>query len=190
MAQRRFFDSVEAMLRFARSPALQAPPLHCARCQSCDDWVLHDYVYKQLTIFERTCVGKRLLCSNRGQRGGCGATLRLSLSSRVAQLQYGCAALSAFVMALIAGLSIRAAYRGATGTHEPRHGYRWLQRFSHTLSKYRQCLGQRTHTSCADRAAQRVHRLRLLLPTFQALANKVGEPLISAFQCRWQSHFL
>lgn len=187
---RLFFDSLDALTRFMASLDCQSPCFACARCGRCDQFVRHDFVYKKGHHGKVQCVGKRLFCSNRNGRSGCGATLRLYLASRVPRLFHGAAALTAFVMALIAGLSIGDAYRKATLAGDPRNAYRWLDRLERKLIDFRAALARRIVLP-AKAFALRTRRLQLLLPTIEALvAHKVGEPLGVRYQLHLQRAFV
>lgn len=184
---RVYFDHLDAVVRFARCLDVQRHRLRCPNCQRSEALVLHDYLYRQVSSQRREIVAKRLFCSPRNGRGGCGATLRLQVADRVARLRYGAAALTAFVLALIAGLRIHAAYAQATGAGQSRNAYRWLRRLHLRLAHFRSFLGQRT--TAAGAFADRADRLRLLLPTLQAVFHKAGAPPIVRYQVHCQAAF-
>ncbi|MES9859003.1 MAG: hypothetical protein ABW166_20735 [Sedimenticola sp.] len=102
----RYYDDLATLHRFTLSLDCQADPLHCQHCSKSDQWVSHGYVYKKQCLGKTLAVGKRLFCSNRSGRSGCGRTLRLYLTTEVATLHYSAIHLAAFVLALLAGTTI------------------------------------------------------------------------------------
>jgi len=111
--------------------------------------VSHGFVYKKQHQGERRAVGKRLFCSNRHGRSGCGRTLRLYLATELAFLHYTTVHLTAFLLALLSGRTIQHAYRTATQTDEPRNAYRWLHKLQRKLVEYRALLkAPRSQSAC------------------------------------------
>lgn len=134
-------------------------------------------------------MGKRLYCANRHGRQGCGATLRLYLAERLPRLHYGAVALQTFALELMAGAAISTAYVAATGAASPRHAWRWLGKLHAGLGRLRTRLpGPDAHPLTPF--AARVHRLRLLLPTLDALRGRLGATFVAAFQLQQQAAFL
>jgi len=74
-------------------------------------------------------VGKRLWCSYRYGRSGCGATVRLYTAEIIHRHRYTATELTAFLVTLISSLSISTAYKAATNSDEPRNAYRLLGDF-------------------------------------------------------------
>ena len=161
------------------------PELRCPHCHKHDQFTLHDFIYKGV---KKTEVGKRLLCSNRNGHSGCGRTIRLYISQRVPQLVYSSIELTAFLLALINGLSITQAYQDATGTFEPRNAYRWLDKLKSRLSAFRHYLT----TPCSqsvERFSHRIRGLRLLLPTLERLFSSPSQHSCACFQNFHQKAF-
>lgn len=97
----------------------------------------HGFFYKKQPGGEPQAVGKRVFCSNRRRHTGRGRTMRLYLDTTVRHLHATGAQLVAFVLAIIAGMTVRQAYWQATGTADPRHAWRRLNRLDAQLSHYR-----------------------------------------------------
>jgi len=94
-----------------------------------------------------------------------------------------------FVLALITGASIQAAYQQATHTRNPRHAYRWLDSLMAKLIEYRTLLKRRTATLIAA-LTRRSQRLQLLLPTLQSLFALLGQQPCAQFQLHQQHRFM
>lgn len=149
----------------------------------------HGYVYRKRHGGGRIAVGKRLLCANRRGRGGCGATLLLYVADCLPRHHYGAAVLQGFVMALLGGAAVANAWCLASGAQSARHGWRWLTRLQTGLVRLRAQLPGPA-AQCATPFAARSHRLRLLLPTFAALRERLGAAFVCAFQLQQQAAFL
>ena len=171
-----FFPDLESLLLFCLQLNIQSE-LKCPYCHKSSQFTLHDFIYKNLVVI----VGKRLLCSNRNGRSGCGKTVRLYISQRVPQLIYSSAEVTAFLLALFNGLSITQAYQDATGCADPRNAYRWLDKLKFRLSDFRRYLT----TPCEQSVSKfndRAQRFRLLLPTVERLLNSLPQPHCACFQ--------
>lgn len=157
----------------------------CAHCLRRDAFVSHGFVYKKQSGGSPVAVGKRLFCANRHGRLGCGRTCRLWLAERIPRLFYYAQQVTLFVLALITGASMAAAYQRATGSFEPRNAYRWLHRLWRKLTDYRQWLTGRDDPPIAARTRRRA----ILLPTLQRLfaGSSAGA---ARYQCHTQSTFI
>jgi len=140
--------------------------LKCQSCSKCDQFVSHGFVYKKQHQGDKEKVGKRIFCTNRYCRSGCGSTFRLYLCTEIPILHFGTAELLIFLRALLSHASIGVAYEKATGTVEPRNAYRWLNKLKDKLIDYRQFLKVR-HEKITTAFKSRGHRLKILLPTLQ-----------------------
>lgn len=96
---------------------LDAEP--CRHCRQTRQLVSHGYIRKKQRQAEPAKVGKRVFCSNRNHRTGCGRTMQLYLETTIRCLHHGGERVTAFILALIAGMRIRQAYRHATGIDTP-----------------------------------------------------------------------
>lgn len=163
---------------------------HCRHCQH-RQLVSHGFIYKKRVGATLEAVGKRVFCSNRGRRTGCGRTMRLYLDSALHRLHYAASHLLAFVFALLAGMPVQQAYRHATGCPEPRHAWRWLHRLRQQLPSYRSLqlsplLPAAPTASCARRPPWHA----LLSSTFSWLQQHFTAPLCATFQRQLQRPFL
>lgn len=99
---------------------LHRDSLHCKNCADGNDFISHGFVFEICLQGEPKKVGKRLLCANRHGRSGCGATLRLYLSTGIPRLKHSAIVMTLFFAALLRGLSIQQAYQSATRLDDPR----------------------------------------------------------------------
>lgn len=170
---------------------MQLDHARCRHCQQAHQLVSHGFIYKKQPRAEPAAVGKRVFCSNRNCRTGCGRTMRLYLDSNVRSLHYAGACVVAFVLALIAGMTIAHAYAHATGAATPRNAYRWLARLGAQLSVYRSLSHRPALQDAAPGvAANRPLRLVPLSSTFKALLQRFAQPLCAVYQSQLQRSFL
>jgi hypothetical protein len=184
-----FFDTLEAIHQFTFS--LDQHSLTCVSCNARGQFVSHGFCDKQQNFAATRTVGKRIRCSNRSGRTGCGRTVQLYIASEVPRLHYGTAQLFAFITALLANLSITAAYEKAVGKPESRHAWRWCKKLTQQLIVYRHYLHKNSladstkfNTQCRSR--------KLLLPTIMALFSSTDQALnpIAGFQQKHQVPFI
>lgn len=199
------FDDLQAL-----TLNLQAHPdrFVCHNCQRSEHFVSHGFSYAKARAAQRVTVGKRLFCTDRFGHGGCGATLRLYLTTRIPGLHVGAAAMETFLTHLAAGLAVELAYVDAVDDYEadavaplapqnlallphrsPRNAWRWLKKLDRNLPRFRALLSRPDALGCLP-FATRSARLRLLLPGFVALRSKLGAAFVGAFQCTQQAAFL
>jgi hypothetical protein len=183
-----FFDTLDAIHQFTFS--LDQHALLCGSCKVRGQFVSHGFCYKQQNFAATTPVGKRILCSRRSGRTGCGRTVQLYIASAVPGLRYGATQLFAFITALLANLSITAAYHKAVGMLESRHAWRWFKKLLQQLILYRHYLHRDAHTDSAMFNTQSRSR-QLLLPTLKALFSRTHPALnhIASFQQTHQVRF-
>lgn len=182
-----YFSSLQAI----EQHTTQLDLARCAHCQRTRQLVSHGFVRKKRAGAEPEAIGKRVFCSNRNQRTGCGRTMQLYLDATVRYLHHAGAAVVTFVLSLIAGMSIERAYTGATGASSPRHAYRWLDRLTAKLAFYRS-LSHRPplRETSAGNAPNRPLRLISLMATFEVLLQRFGQPLCAAYQQQLQAPLL
>ena len=185
----RFFSSIEAIDQFTQSLDGHSDSLQCHQCRASGQLVSHGFVFKQRSRRLSERVGKRVLCSNRYGRSGCGRTFQLYLDSEVPCLQYGAAQLTAFIVAILANLSVVRAYQCAVGCTETRHGWRWINRLMGRLMEYR-CAVKTAILPALPTISSRCRRLQLLLPTLAALPTSAVRCPCSDFQHNTQSRFI
>jgi hypothetical protein len=186
---KQYFDDIEALDRYTLELDRYPNQRPCCHCTKNDQLVSHGYVYKQRSRSLREAVGKRILCSNRYGRSGCGRTFRLYLATEIPSLQYGAAQLFVFLSALLANLSVVAAYQQATGQNEARNAWRWLHRLDRRLLDYRRFLQTRLDGMSTSFTA-RTRRLQILLPTIRQLYAKLPGCPCAHYQRLTQSRFI
>lgn len=128
-------------------------------------------------------VGKRILCSNRYGRTGCGHTRQLYLADVIPKRRYALSVAIVFIHALINGALAEEAYLKAVGptVNDARHAWRWLKDFYKTLSQWRTMIVQ----SMEDKiVTQRSPILKIIVPTLAALL-----PHLNHFQLLFQHSF-
>lgn len=185
---KRYFDNLTQLLRFVRSLDCQPAPVRCQHCAQSDQWVAHDAVYKKQHQAPPRAVGKRIFCSNRYGRSGCGRTTRFYLTSGLARLHYSATHLTAFVLALLSGVSIQQAYTQATGSTDPRNAYRWLHKLQHKIIDLRTCLDR---AESGWRPFQTHSKQRLvLITTLQRLVSVFGKDTCAQYQQQTQTTFI
>jgi len=132
-----FFNDLDTLNSYSLELGSTRLGIHCAHCQQDAQWVSHGFVYKKSSGGTFSTVGKRVICSNRHNKFGCGRTIRLYLAHRTPNFQYPVAAFFAFVKALLASYPIDTAYQQSTGAHSSRNAYHWLNRFLLNTDRYR-----------------------------------------------------
>lgn len=154
---------------------MQLDHAQCTHCKQAHQLISHGFIRKKRVGAEPEAVGKRVFCSNRNQRTGCGRTVQLYLDLTVRYLHHAGSCVVAFVLSLMAGMSIEHAYHHATGVATPRNAYRWLHRLYAQLSFYRS-LSHRLPLQDTDPivAVNRPLRLVSLISTFQVLSQRFG----------------
>lgn len=130
-----FFTSLTELDRWSHQ--LDAQAIVCQHCERSGHLVGHGFVYRKALHGLTDTVGKRIRCSKRYGRTGCGRTSRLYLDQRVPGLQYSAETVHAFLIALLAGSSVAAAYRQATKALCARHAWRWMNRLQRRLPEWR-----------------------------------------------------
>lgn len=182
-----FFPCLQSMHAFSLNPTSA-----CQHCGLGDHLVSHGFVYQKLPLRSPVRVGKRLLCSNRSGRRGCGHTVRLYLANVIPRLHYSASVIMAFLLALNVGRSVVIAFQQATGRTEARQAWRWVHRLHGQLPRWRSRFLRHSCTTAAAslaRVADRSARVQVVLSTFSALV--AGEAVTSCadLQRRWQSSF-
>ncbi len=184
-----FFKDLEALQQFTLSLDFHQDMTQCGKCSKHDQFVSHGFVYKKQYHGDKKVVGKRIFCSNRYGRNGCGSSQRLYLCEQIPTLQYTADHLFRFLLELIAYISIQKAYKAATGTDNPRHAYRWLNKLTLKLSDYRTVMIKHWQ-DLSDPFTSRTHRFQLLLPTVQHLFTTLRYQPCSQYQILKQTSFI
>lgn len=185
---KRFYPNFESIHAFTTALDYHQDELECVHCFKKDQFVSHAIIYKQRSSALTEKVGKRLFCSNRYGRRGCGRTFQLYIAAEVPGRRYGASQLFLFITALMANVNISEAYHQATGQPEPRHAWRWLKRLMGKLCHYRSFLrcpeGGTFNTSRSSS-----HYLQHLLPTLARMFISTNSGCMD-FQMNQQQSFL
>ncbi|NOZ51833.1 MAG: hypothetical protein GXP08_01630 [Gammaproteobacteria bacterium] len=184
-----FFNDLEPLQQFTLSLDYHQDKMQCIKCLQHDQFVSHGFVYKKQRQGNKGIVGKRIFCSNRYGRNGCGSTHRLYLAEQVPTLQYTTDHLFRFLFELIAYVSIQNAYHKATGTESPRHAYRWLNKLTVKLSDYRTVIVKQWQ-DLSTQFKSRTHRFQLLLSTLQYLFVSLDHQPVTEYQVLNQDSFI
>lgn len=156
----------------------------CPHCRVTGTLIGHGFLrgYAERSS-ERVLRGRRLYCSNRGRRRGCGRTFSVKLSTVLCGFVVRTATLWGFAKAVLAGLTRRAAWLGeACGALSLPSGYRLWRRLCSAQSGLRVRLCRYSSVP-ACRSAEPLAQL------FAHLGGVVGTAeidLLAAFQCRLQ----
>jgi hypothetical protein len=161
--------------------------LECAHCSKHDQFVSHGIIYKQRSSSFAEKVGKRIFCSNRYGRTGCGRTFQLYVANEIPSFRYGAAHLFIFITALITKHKMEEAYLQATGQSESRNAWRWLNKLMFKLSEYRSFLKVREE-HCFNPFRSTSNPLKHLLPTLARLFASTNNGCF-IFQMRQQHPF-
>jgi len=185
----RFFDNIESINHFTLSLECHHKSLRCESCAKDDQFVSHGFIYKQRSQLVSQAVGKRILCSNRYGRSGCGKTIRLTIANEIPTLCYRATHVFLFLSALLVGSSVQLAYQQATGQVDARNAWRWLNKLMAKLTVFRGFFIARAPALCSLHSSGS-RRRRLLLPTIAHLCSRFTSSLCSAFQLHTQLAFL
>ena len=147
MRHTRFVES-EQDLR-----ALDAKALACPHCGLYGTLNVHGWLMGYAEVGpERIVRGRRLYCSNRFRRPGCGRTLSVLLADMIAGFIVTTRTLERFARAVVSGACRKAAWERAAGTElSLRSGYRLWQRLDRAQSALRTrlcriCAPPQTHS--------------------------------------------
>jgi len=188
-----FFYSQATLEQFTHSLDSLPKTEACQHCGKNDQWIAHGNTYKSLNHQATHTTGKRILCSNRYGRSGCGRTRQLYLNDTIPNKHYTLSVFIAFIQALLLNHSVQQSDRNATGNQqcEPRQAWRWLNLFMQVLSHWRTLASlslakELNRQKVTDKQPQkRTYRFNILLPTLQTIIERL--PL---FQARYQAPFL
>jgi len=185
----QFYEDFETLDRFTLSLDYHRDKIECIHCAKRNQFVSHGIIYKQRSMSWREPVGKRIFCSDRHGRSGCGRTFQLYVANEIPSCHYSAARLWAFIAALLARQSVADAYQQATGQTESRHAWRWINRLMRRLTDYRRFL-KRPSGSIAPRPRSTTRRLHILLSTLEQLPATPDHCQCSSFQLQRQSAFI
>ena len=129
-----FFNSMQHLNKYACEVKAVACCPHCANKHFL---ISHGFVYKKTVNGAKCIIGKRIFCSNRFSRSGCGRTFQLYLSLHLPRIHYDATHLNIFVHSITNNESIYLAYSKATGCYDSRNAYRWLKKLHAHLILFR-----------------------------------------------------
>lgn len=130
----RFFETLEQIGLFVSQIKMKNC---CPHCSESHFLISHGFVYKKTITTLKKIIGKRIFCSNRFNKKGCGRTFQIYLSLYIPRLHYSADELNLFTKSLISGDSISLSYTNATGALEYRNSYRWLKKLYDHTDRYR-----------------------------------------------------
>lgn len=183
----RYYPNLQAI----HQQTMQLEYAQCKHCKQTQHLVSHGFIRKKRVGAGPEAVGKRIYCSNRHHRTGCGRTMQLYLDSTIRYLHHAGCCVVALVLLLMAGMTVQHAYHQATGVGTPRNAYRWLHRLQMQASAYRSLLHRPLLQNVGPFiVAHRSARLVSLMPAFQSLLQYFGQPLCTAYQSQLQQSFL
>lgn len=185
----RFFSDFEAINVFTLSLEYHQEKLECVHCSKHDQFVSHGIVYKQRSSTIREKVGKRIFCSNRYGRRGCGRTFQLYLSDEIPTFRYSAAHLFVFIASLLAHNSVKKSYFAATGQTSFRHAWRWLNQITKQMGTFRSFIKSRPKITLHS-FQDKVRRFQVLLPALLQLSLHFKSNLCSNYQLKAQKPFI
>ena len=183
-----FFEDIESIDTYTRCLDCYISSLECSNCKKHDQFVSHGFVYRQRSRGLKEPVGKRIWCSTRYGRTGCGRTFQLYVADRIPSLQYGTSSFFIFISSLLSQLSVSKAYQFATGQSESRHAWRWLNKLTHNMIEFRGFVKNRGMTPSLFK--NRVRRLQVLLPTLGRIIDQLDHCPCSHYQWLRQQPFI
>lgn len=183
----RFFDSLNAIEQFISQLDSPLKPFTCRHCHQSQAWVSHGFVYRQRSSRVRETIGKRLFCSDRYGKKGCGRTVQLYRYTEIPARHYTTSQVFLFLSSLLAGLSVCAAYRRVAGRRAERQGWRWLTTLFAKLSEFRRFLQRQEERLCPF--AQYSKHRQLLLSSLQHLFISLPGCACAHFQLQQQRSF-
>lgn len=188
----RFFSSITEIHQFSLSLRWNQQHLCCPHCNKHDQWVSHGFVYKQQSIDTLEPVGKRIICSNRFGRSGCGRTHRLYCADRAPCLNYALSCCISFFMALLFDNApgVSAAYQLATGAADGRNAWRWLNKLSMRIAAIRTFVLSKSYPVNTPQSTSANTRNSPLFNTLEQLLKLFGKRSACTFQLNTQTSFI
>ena len=185
---KRFYPDYASIHAFTLTLDFHRSELECIHCLKSDQLISHGNICKQRSQSWAEKVGKRLFCSNRNGRSGCGRTFQLYAATEIPACRYNIAHLCLFIIALKANKTIHDAYHHATGQLECRHAWRWLKRLMIKISDYRCVLRCRSSGLLNTTPLFKSLYLQHLLPTLTRLLSSSNNGFTD-YQMRQQQAF-
>ena len=185
----KFFDDFDSLNRFSLSLDFHQDRVKCAFCSKNNQFISHGIIYKQRSSQLAEKIGKRLFCSNRYGRRGCGHTVQLYVANEFPSFRYNASHWFIFITALLAHLPVKKAYFKATGQSTSRNAWRWLLCLELKLSQFRTFL-KNSVDNLSDSFQSRARRLHILLPTLLQLQRSFKDNICCGYQLAQQDAFI
>lgn len=186
---KQFYPDFESIHSLTLSLDYHKNELECTHCLKNDQFISHGVIYKQRSSIIAEKVGKRIFCSNRYGRKGCGRTFQLYIANEFPSRRYNAFHLLVFIHSLLALFSVKKAYYTATGQSDTRHAWRWVNRLETKLSAFRHFLNARSKQK-EHSFQSKTRRFQILLPTLNQLLCHFKNNLCSCYQLAQQKTFL
>lgn len=134
------------------------PLLMCAHCGRCGNLVGHGFLRGYVEHgSERVVRGRRILCSGRGRKRGCGRTVSTLLTHFIQGCVVTAVSLWAFFSALAEGLSVERAADKALFPLAPRSAYRTAAALKKRSLSWRSWLSETSAPPASDSARPLQH---------------------------------
>lgn len=137
---KRFYDREKDFERF-RFQLKQTP---CPHCRATGHLNLHGYLrgYDESNYGKKIIRGRRIFCSNRGRRKGCGRTFSVLVCGVLKRFTIGANTLWRFLKNIAAGLNKQAAFKKASSQFSSTTCYRIAKTFRYAQVKIRSKLSR------------------------------------------------
>ncbi len=159
----------------------------CPFCRGIGMFILHGYLYgyDDSSASDKVKRGRRLFCSNRKKRKGCGRTISIMKSTVIKYLRTTTKSLWKFLVNLSKGMHRLKAYRNAGGYLTPSSAYRLYSRFIDGSSQIRTYLLRR----CPPPILSQCHQPFIQTITHLKSAFNHDSCLIAQYQLTVQASF-
>ena len=159
----------------------------CPHCKLSGYLILHGYLYGyDEQDNTRKVRGRRIYCSNRYNKNGCGRTFCVLPASVMPRFIISAQSLWRFLDNVKSGLGLAGAFRKAGGTMSPSSIYRLIKKFSLNQTRIRSCLHRIKDPPAAD--DMRTPFIQTILHLNSAFDTAVCP--ITEFQFRFQTPLL
>lgn len=185
----KFFENFDTLQQTTAQLGLMQNSFQCAKCLKEDQFVSHGFIHKKSYGGVKKISGKRILCSNRYGRSGCGHSFRIYIKDIIPSLSYSTTQLFDFLKRLLAGSSIKDAYKAITNSENPRNAYRWINKLQYKTPDYRTFIIKHSRIN-TDQFKARVSRFQILLPTLQNLFSISETSNCAQYQTHIQRRFI
>lgn len=165
--KRTFFLKFDQIETTTRDLSIHGKDYPCFNCGGTTEWVSHGFIYKA-NVYGLTPIGKRIFCSNRHGRHGCGKTQRFLSSLWSERIHVALERVCLFLLALSTTQSVSKAYQKVTHSQSPRQAWRWLNKLQVRLPDFKTLLHEK--------------REKISVPTFDSpRSSKISQILLPFF---------